>query len=210
MVAPRRACSLAFAIGLAGITGTSVAGAEEPATTVTPIEAEARRYYDDEVTASFLFGALGGVTALTGALALTQSGDFARGYGFSSLIAGGVTLVGAVGYAIAAKSRGSYFGGLASTDVARFKQEESEHIGGTASRFWLYLGTELLIAAAGLGAMTYGVAAKNDLWRGIGAGVAIQGIGLFVIDVPGSMRASRYHDAVLRFDPGRTVKEPGG
>src|SRR5262249_41583582 len=157
----RSPCSIAFALGL--ITQVpSVAQAQE-AEAITPaqMQAEARDYYDGEITASLLFAAYGGVTAGTGAIALTRTGDFAKGYGFSPLIAGGATLVGAVGYAIAVKFRGAYYTGLANTDLARFKREESEHIGGTGNRFWLYLGTELLIAAAGLGAAIYGMAAKN-------------------------------------------------
>ena len=74
-------------------------------------------------------------------------------------------------------------------------------IAGTNSRFWLYLGSELLETAAGIGIAAYGVATNDDLLRGIGTGAALQGIGLFVIDVPGAGRASRYQDQVRAFEP---------
>jgi hypothetical protein len=45
------------------------------------------------------------------------------------------------------------------------------------------------------------VATNDDLLRGIGTGAALQGIGLFVIDVPGASRASRYQDQVRAFEP---------
>jgi hypothetical protein len=211
-----RSATFAAAIGLFALTSSNVAVADSsPAApagapiTAAQMQAEAREYYDSEITASLLFAVFGGVTAATGGLALTQSGDFARGFGFSSLIAGGTTILGAVGYALAVEIRGAHYTGLASTDLVRFRQEEAEHIGGTSDRFWLYLGSELLISAAGLGASIYGVATKNDLWRGIGLGAAIQGVGLFVIDVPGSARATKYYETVRRFDPGVGVSIGG-
>jgi hypothetical protein len=176
-------------------------GADLGSVSPARMRAEAHAYYDDEMTVSFLFGGFGAVTAGGGAVALTQSGDFARGFGFSSLILGGLTVLGAVGYGAAVKIRGDYYGGLADTDLARFQREESEHIGGTTSRFWLYLGFELAETFAGIGIATYGLAAKNDLAKGIGIGAATQGIGLFVLDVPGNKRAKRYQDDVRQFTP---------
>ena len=57
---------------------------------------------------------------------------------------------------------------------------------------------------------TYGIAAKNDLWKGIDMGAAIQGIGLFVIDVPGAGRAAKYQDEVRRFNPSVGFSVGGG
>jgi hypothetical protein len=159
-------------------------------------------YYSAELKTSFLFVGYGAITAGAGGAALAENGDFARGLGWSSLILGGATALGGAGYGIAAKLRGDYYENLAVHDPARFKLEEGDRIAGTNSRFWLYLGSELVETLAGIGIAAYGFAAKNDLYRGIGTGTAIQGIGLFVIDVPGAGRASRYQEEIRRFNPG--------
>ena len=197
----RAARFLGSMVCLLVLMATSSAQADETSPSPARMRAEAHRYYDDEMTVSFLFGGFGAVTAGGGAVALTQSGDLAHGFGFSSLIAGGLTVLGAVGYGVAVKIRGDYYRGLADTDLERYQREESEHIGTTNSRFWLYLGFELAETIAGAGIATYGFAAKNDFAKGVGIGVATQGIGLFVLDVPGSNRAKRYQDDVNHFTP---------
>jgi hypothetical protein len=161
----------------------------------------AHDYYAAEVKTSFLFMGYGAVTAGAGAVALQEDGDFARGFGWSSVALGSATALGGAAYGIAAKLRGDYYEGLAKSDPKRFKKEESERIAGTNSRFWLYLGSELLETAAGIGIAAYGMGTNDDLLRGIGAGAALQGIGLFVIDVPGAGRASRYQEQVRAFEP---------
>jgi hypothetical protein len=158
-------------------------------------------YYAAEVKTSFLFMGYGAVTAGAGAAALTEHGDFSRRDGCSSLKLWGTNALGGAGYGIAAKLRGDYYEDLAVHDPARFKLEEGDRIAGTNSRFWLYLGSEIVETLAGIGIATYGFVSKNDLYRGIGTGTAIQGIGLFVIDVPGAGRASRYQEEIRKFQP---------
>lgn len=179
------------------LTASSSANADD----AMPMTGAVRDYYAAEVKTSFLFMGYGAVTAGAGAVALQEEGDFARGFGWSSVALGSATALGGAAYGIAAKLRGDHYEELARNDPKRFKEEESERIAGTNRRFWLYLGSELLETAAGIGIAAYGMATNDDLLRGIGAGAALQGIGLFVIDVPGAGRASRYQDQVRAFDP---------
>lgn len=165
------------------------------------IKAAVHEYYAAEVKTSFLFVGYGAVTGAAGGVALGEGGDFAQGFGWTSVALGGATALGGAVYGIAAKLRGDYYEDLAARDPAKFKSEESERIRGTNDRFWLYLGTELLETAAGIGIAAYGVATNDDLLRGVGAGAALQGIGLFVIDVPGAGRAARYQDRVKGIEP---------
>ena len=160
-----------------------------------------RDYYDTEVSTSYLFVGYGAITAGAGAVALTEPGPFAHGLGWSSLVLGGATAIGGAGYGIAARLRGDHYADLLARDPARFKQDEGDRIAGTNARFWLYFGYELLETAVGAGLAAYGAAAKNDTLRGVGVGTAAQGIGLFVIDVPGAGRAARYQEEIRRFDP---------
>jgi hypothetical protein len=192
----------AFALALAlACASPSAARADEASSPHAQMEAVTRSYYATEMTTSFLFVGYGAVTAGAGAVALTEGGDFARGFGLSSLILGGVTMLGGAGYGLAVEVRGDYYASLAQRDPARFKREESERLRGTTSRFALYLGSEIVETLAGIGLATYGLAANNDLIKGIGMGAALQGIGLFVIDAPGAGRASKYQDEVRRFNP---------
>jgi hypothetical protein len=172
--------------------------------------ATTRGYYANEMTTSYLFMGYGAVTAGAGAVSLTQSGDFNRGFGWSSLIAGGLTVLGGAAYGVAVKVRGDYYEGLAAKDPVQFKREESDRIEGTNKRFMLYLGSEILEALAGIGVATYGFVAKDDLTKGIGVGAAIQGIGLLVIDAPGAGRAAKYQEDVRRFNPQVGVSVGGG
>lgn len=175
--------------------------AAAPPLTHAEMQASVRSYYGTEFTTGLLFTAYGAVTAGAGGVVLTEGGDFAKGLGVSSLILGGTTFLGGIGYALAVKIRGGYFTHLVDTDPAAFEREEADRIAGTTSRFWMYLGSELLETAAGIGIAAYGIAAKDDLYKGIGLGAAIQGIGLFVIDTPGAGRAARYRSDVERFRP---------
>lgn len=194
-----------FPVGIAAcalaLTLSGAARADEAPVSNAQMQADVRAYYGTEMTTGFLFMAYGAVTAGAGGVVLTESGDFARGLGGSSLILGGTTLLGGAAYAIAVKIRGGYYTNLVDTDPARYQREEAERIHGTNQRFWLYLGSELLETVAGLGIAAYGFAAKDELYKGIGVGAALQGIGLFVIDTPGAGRAARYQDEVLRFHP---------
>lgn len=191
--------SLAAASLALAVTGS--ARADEAVVSQPQMQAAVRSYYGTEMTTGFLFMTYGAVTAGAGGVVLTESGDFARGLGASSLILGGATFLGGAAYAIAVKIRGGYFTNLVDTDPVRFQKEEAERIKGTTSRFWMYLGSELLETAAGIGIAAYGFAAKDNLYKGIGVGTALQGIGLFVIDTPGAGRARHYQDEVQRFRP---------
>ncbi|HSO31609.1 MAG TPA: hypothetical protein VLT33_03805 [Labilithrix sp.] len=214
----RRSLAGIAALTLA-LTVTTAARADEaplppppPAAALSQAEMQAsvRAYYGTELTTGLLFMAYGAVTAGAGGAVLTEGGDFAKGLGASSLILGGSTFLGGIGYAVAVKIRGGYFTHLVDTDPAAFQREESERIAGTTSRFWLYLGSELLETAAGIGIAAYGMAAKDDLYKGIGIGAALQGIGLFVIDTPGAGRAARYRSDVERFRPSVSASVGGG
>ena len=177
------------------------AEAEPGQLTRAEMAAETHGYYGSEMTSAFLFVGVGAAQAGAGAIALTRSGDFAKSFGWTSIIAGGLTALGGGGYGFTVKPRGEHFDDLLAKDPAKFKREELEHIQGTNSRFVLYLGFEITEALAGAGVATYGFIKDRDLLKGIGLGVGIQGLSLFALDLPGALRASSYQDQVSRFEP---------
>jgi hypothetical protein len=162
---------------------------------------ETHGYYSSEMTSAYLFVAAGAVHAGVGGIALTQSGDFAKSFGYTSVVLGTLTAIGGAGYGFTVKPRGEHFDALLAKDPVKFKSEELDHIHGTNSRFVLYLGFEITETLAGAGVATYGFVKDKDVIKGLGLGTAIQGVSLLALDVPGAIRASSYQDEVRHFDP---------
>jgi hypothetical protein len=162
---------------------------------------EVHGYYAAELRSGFIFMGAGTVHAGTGVYALTQSGDFAKSYGWTSVILGGLTFLGGGGYALTVIPRGNHFESLFEQDRAKFESEEAEHIAGTNGRFVFYLGFEITETLAGAGVLSYGLIKDKDTYKGIGLGAAIQGLSLFAIDLPGALRAKSYEKKVRSFDP---------
>ena len=204
--------SRAISVILAGVALGWVAPARADETPVSraKMRDEVRAYYDDEIRAGMVFVAFGAATAASGAVLLTRDGDFERGLGWSSLIGGSLTALGGGGYALTVLPRADHFKTLFDRDPEKFKTEEAEHIAGTDRRFVLYLSGEIAVALAGIGVATYGFVKDDDLYKGIGIGVATQGLGLFVIDLPGAIRAAEYKDRVRRFNPSLAFSVGGG
>jgi hypothetical protein len=160
-----------------------------------------RGYYDSELFSSYTFVAFGTVTSVVGGAVRTGGGDFGKGFGWTSLLGGGLTALVGAGYGLTVIPRREYYVSLYEKDPARFKREEAEHIAGTNFRFIFYLGLELATVLGGGGVVAYGFVEDDDLLKGIGTGVALQGLGLFLLDLPGAIRASSYADEVDRFEP---------
>jgi len=171
---------------------------------------DVHEYYDTEFNDGLWFVAYGAVSAVSGAISLSRDGDFEKGYGWSTLILGGLTALGGAGYSLTVVPRREHFTALFERDPAKFKTEEAEHIAGTNSRFVLYLGGEAAETLAGIGIATYGFIKDKDLYKGAGIGVALEGIGLLLIDGPGAVRAARYQNEVRRFNPSVALSIGGG
>jgi hypothetical protein len=160
-----------------------------------------RGYYDAELRSAYAFVVFGAATAVAGGALRTEGGDFGKGFGWSSLLGGGLTALGGAAYGLTVVPRREYYVSLFEQDPARFQREEAEHIAGTNFRFVFYLGLEIATTLGGGGMIAYGLAEDDDLFKGIGTGIALQGLGLFVLDLLGALRASSYAGEVERFEP---------
>lgn len=156
----------------------------------------AHDYYTGEITSSYLFIGVGALHAGAGVISLTQEGDFAKSFGWTSVILGALTAIGGGGYGFTVAPRRAHFEELATKDRVKYRQEELEHIQGTNDRFALYLAFEVSETIVGAGVATYGFVKDEDVAKGIGLGVAIQGVSLLALDVPGALRAQSYRDLV--------------
>jgi hypothetical protein len=156
----------------------------------------AHDYYSGEITSSYLFIGVGALHAGAGVFSLTRDGDFAQSFGWTSVIAGALTAIGGGGYGFTVAPRRAHFEELATKNPVRYRTEELEHIQGTNDRFALYIAFEISETIVGAGIATYGFVKDKDVAKGIGLGVAIQGVSLLALDVPGALRAQSYRDRV--------------
>jgi hypothetical protein len=185
--------NLGFAAALSGILflSRSVHADEE-------MRQAAHDYYTSEITSGYLFIAAGTLHAGAGVVALTQEGDFAKSFGWTSVVLGALTAIGGGGYGFTVAPRRKYFEDLAVKDRVRYVREETEHIQGTNDRFALYLTFEITETIVGAGVATYGFVKDKDVVKGIGLGFAIQGLSLLALDIPGALRAQSYRDRVTK------------
>ena len=72
---------------------------------------------------------------------------------------------------------------------------------GTTSRFAIYQSAELGLFLGGAAIATYGYAANQNAWKGVGLGLATVGFPFLLIDEMNNDRANEYLGTVERFDP---------
>lgn len=165
------------------------------------IDADVADYYNGERNSAYVVGTLSAGYAGVGAYLLTRKTDFGRGAGWPLVTIGALEMIGAVSYAIDVTGKKSHYLESLQRDPAAFQKEESEHIHGTTSRFWIYRTIEVAITTAGIAAATYGFAAKNETWKGIGVALFAIGLPLVIIDTINNNRALRYEETVKSFRP---------
>ncbi|MBX3188514.1 MAG: hypothetical protein KF819_15975 [Labilithrix sp.] len=184
-----------------GLAASSTARADAPPPGRAAIGEELHGYYVAERNTAFLFMGIGAASAGAGAVLATRDGDFARGLGWSLVAVGGLELLGAAFYAFQVDAEIDHYTGVLAKDPDAYKREESAHIHGTTSRFLYYRIGELVLAVAGTGLAIYGFAADEDVYKGVGLGIAVSALTFFILDGFGQSRAKRYEERVNRFDP---------
>jgi hypothetical protein len=163
-------------------------------------------YYGGERASAYLAMSLSSVAITSGAVLVTRDTDFMRGLGWTLIGLGGLELIGGITYVVRVHSEIRHYGDVLARDPAAFRTEEIDHIRGTTSRFFYYRLAELVFTLAGAGIAVYGFAANQDLWKGIGIGVASIWLPFLVIDTVNNTRAQRYDAQVHRFDPAMSLQ----
>ena len=211
MRAPLRRLTLAAVAAVVALGASPARADDAPKITTAAIGEEMQQNYRGERTTAFVFVALGTASAGTGAvLVATQRDDFARGLGWSMITLGGLEALGAAFYAFQVEAELTHYTETIARDPAQFKREEGPHIHGTVSRFFYYRLSEALLALAGAGVATYGFASGRDLWKGVGIGVAGEGLAFLALDSIGQSRAVEYEDHVRRYEPTVAFQVGGG
>lgn len=160
-----------------------------------------RDYYAGEAFSAYVILGVGALSIAGGGILVTRDDDFARGFGWPVLVLGALEGVGAVFYAFQVHAEVRHYEASFAANPAGFRDEEITHMHGTTSRFVLYQATELGLFLSGAAIATYGYAANQNAWKGVGLGLATVGFPFLLIDEMNDDRAHEYLTTVDRFDP---------
>ena len=161
---------------------------------------EMHGYYGGERASAILFGSLGVASIAGGIVLVTRPEDLARGFGWPLIGFGALEAVGGLYYALQVGSEIRHYDEAYAKDRAAFRKEEIAHIHGTRSRFVWYLLMEATFLATGIGIAIGGLAANQDVLKGVGLGIASVWVPFLIIDCINNARAASYASALEKFD----------
>ncbi len=198
---------LAFSITL---LASIAARAEDvrPPVSKHDVTLDMRSYYGGERASAYIIMVLGALSVGGGVALVTRDSDFARGFGWPLIGLGALEALGAIFYAFQCGAEIRHYQEAIDRDGVAFKHEELEHMHGTSSRFVFYRLTELGLVLGGAGVAIFGFASDQDVWKGIGLGVASIALPFLVIDSINNARATRYQEHVRDFDPAIASTRP--
>ncbi|MFL5320569.1 MAG: hypothetical protein ACJ790_12990 [Myxococcaceae bacterium] len=187
-----------------------LAVAEEPVSR-SAISADMLNYYGGERSSAYFVLVHGVASAGLGSylLANNNPSEFDRGLAYTLWSVSALELLGGISYAVQCNREISQYGGELAADPVKFKEDELAHIDGTRSRFIYYRMFEAAISLAGVGFLTYGLAADRDTSKGIGLGLAATGIPLLVMDTINNDRAAGYVERLRAFNPSVAIQRDG-
>jgi hypothetical protein len=185
----------------AGILALARPSAAQEAVPRAAIDGDIVSYYGGEAASAYVILALSVAYLGAGVPLVTLNSDFARGLGVPLLSLGVLEGIGGIVYAVQTHAELVHYRAVLASDPDGFRKEELTHIEGTRSRFIYYRLVELGLTLAGVGFGTYGFIANQDLYKGLGIGLAAIGLPFLIIDTINNSRLGRYYTRLQRFDP---------
>lgn len=173
------------------------------------VDGDMHSYYGGERASAYVVMTLGALAVGGGVVLVTRDTDFARGFGVPLIALGALEGIGAVVYAFQVGAEIRHYQSSIDRSGDAFRAEELEHMRGTRSRFVWYLAAEIGLSVIGAGIATYGFASDQDLWKGVGLGVASIALPFVLIDSINDARAGAYEKHVRRFQPSIAVGPDG-
>jgi len=173
------------------------------------VDGDMHSYYGGERASAYLVMTLGALAVGGGIALVTRETDFARGFGVPLIALGALEGMGAVVYAFQVGAEIRHYQASIDRSGDGFRTEELDHMRGTRSRFVWYLAAEIGLSIIGAGIATYGFASDQDLWKGVGLGVASIALPFVLIDSINNARAGAYEQHVRRFQPSIAVGPDG-
>jgi len=150
-------------------------------------------YFAAEESSGYLWGGVGLAALGGGAVLLTRDSELARGMSYPILAVGLIqTVVGGV-LLIRTDAKIEDNDRKLAQNERVFRDDELARIKRVNSTF---LVLEIAEAAIIAGGATLAIASKNERWKGVGLGLAIQGVAMLTLDGVASARAHRYQEAL--------------
>jgi hypothetical protein len=148
------------------------------------------------------FAAMGGATLLGGGLLLSTDSRIGQGAAWPLLTVGALEVIAGLAFALRAGSQLRRLEGLLASDPKEFARLERHRVQRIRDRFQpILLIAEAAICAGGGAMAIAGAASRRDTLTGVGIGLAIQGLALFLVDWAVLDRARAYAAALDLFRP---------
>lgn len=148
------------------------------------------------------FATMGGATMLGGGLLLGTDSKIAQGAAWPLITLGALEVIGGLVFALRAGPHLRHLDALLASDPQEFARLERKRVQRIRDRFQpILLVTELVICVGGGAMATAGALSHRDTLTGVGIGLAIQGLALFLIDWAVLDRARAYATALDLFLP---------
>jgi len=148
------------------------------------------------------FATMGGATLIGGGLLLGTDSKLAQGAAWPLLTVGALEVIGGLVFALRAGPHQRHLDELLASDPQEFARVERKRVHRIRDTFQpILLIAEAAICVGGGAMATAGALAHRDTLTGVGIGLAIQGLALFLIDWAVLDRARAYATALELFLP---------
>ncbi len=148
------------------------------------------------------FATMGTATVLSGSLLLATDNKVAQGAAWPLIGFGALEIIGGLVFAVRSASQTRELDALLASDPAEFARVEQKRVYRIRDRFQpILLVAEAVICVGGGAMATAGAVSHRDTLTGVGIGIAIQGLALFLIDWAVLDRARAYATALDMFVP---------
>jgi hypothetical protein len=148
------------------------------------------------------FATMGAATMIGGGLLLATDSKVGQGAAWPLLTIGALEIIGGVIFALRYGPHVRHLDALLASDPAEFARAERKRVYRIRDRYQpILLVTEAVICVAGGSMAAAGAVARRETLTGVGIGLAIQGLALFLIDWAVLDRARAYATALDLFTP---------
>ena len=180
------------------LSGTRVASAEPPALDGPAMTSAMHTYFEGEKDEGVVFFGAGFTALAGGSLLYTRQTDFARGMMYPVVTIGVLELV--VGAVVHFRTD-AQVAGLdhdMATDASAYRMRELDRIRKVNTSFKWLKWIELGLTVGGTGVAIF-APRDQQLLKGIGVGLAVQGVVMLTLDVLAARRAEDYTTALEGF-----------
>jgi len=189
----RRSLIIAAAVDLVSLAHPTVARADETSSVLT---SATRSYRDGEKTQGYLWTGVGALGIGAGIAMYAHGTDYSRGASFPLGIAGLVHAAYGIGSIAMAGPRLAKDERAIREDAQQFQRWEHARIATANGILTVVVILEAHVVVAGAVVAILGANDRNDVLKGVGVGLAVEGTTTLALDCTALSRASGYEKAI--------------